>query len=42
VTLSAAIVCGAIIAFIVFVSVPSAKAEFHRQALENQENISHV
>jgi hypothetical protein len=40
VTFSAAIVCGAIIAFIVFVSVPSAKAEFHRQALEQQE-ISH-
>jgi hypothetical protein len=40
-TLSAALVGGAVVAFFVFVSVPKAKAEFHRQALENQENVRH-
>jgi hypothetical protein len=37
--LSGAIVGGAIVAFFVFVSMPRAMEDSHRQALENQENV---
>lgn len=40
-TFSAAIVCGAIISFFVFVSMPRAMEASHRQQLENQEQIRH-
>jgi len=39
--LSGAIVGGAIVAFFVFVSMPRAMEDSHRQALENQEQIHH-
>ncbi len=38
--LSGAIVGGAIVAFIVFVSMPRAMEDSHRQALDQQEQIS--
>jgi hypothetical protein len=39
-TFSAAIVCGAIISFFVFVSMPRAMEASHRQALDQQENVA--